>query len=95
VVICPKKSIAISKKLNKSGYFPAQPVPSVACGERGRTIKEATNTDSFDELTTSCTGCCFCALICPDAAIEVFRENKKVVSIKSGKKGKPNLIKEM
>jgi 2-oxoglutarate ferredoxin oxidoreductase subunit delta len=24
VAVCPKKSIVISKKLNKSGYFPAQ-----------------------------------------------------------------------
>ena len=83
VVVCPKNSIVISKKSNKKGYFPA----------------EAANTDSFDELTTGCTGCCFCALICPDAVIEVFavrhpqadREND-VVSAKSNKKIKPNLI---
>ncbi len=25
VAVCPKKGIAISKKSNKSGYFPAQP----------------------------------------------------------------------
>jgi len=85
VLVCPKGSIIISKKSNKKGYFPAQPAPSKAKG--------ATNTDSFNELTTSCTGCCFCALICPDAAIEVFRENNIVV-IEPGKKDKTSLIRE-
>ena len=33
VVVCPKKSIVISKKLNKSGYFPAEikNPPAVDC----------------------------------------------------------------
>lgn len=34
-----------------------------------------------------------CAIICPDAVIEVFCEGK-VKPVKSNKKGKPNLIKE-
>jgi 2-oxoglutarate ferredoxin oxidoreductase subunit delta len=62
VIVCPKKGIVISEKSNKSGYFPAQPVPSVAEG--------ANNSD--------CTGCAVCAIICPDVAIEVFREDKLV-----------------
>jgi 2-oxoglutarate ferredoxin oxidoreductase subunit delta len=69
VAVCPKSGIVISKKANKSGYFPA----------------EAANSD--------CTGCAACALVCPDAAIEVFRESK-VKTVKSNKKGKPNLIKK-
>jgi len=28
---------------------------------------------------TACTGCAMCALICPDAAIEVFREENRTV----------------
>jgi 2-oxoglutarate ferredoxin oxidoreductase subunit delta len=83
--VCPKKGIVISKKSNKNGYFPAEPAPSGACGERGRTVEGAKNSD--------CTGCAMCAIVCPDVAIEVYRENK-VVSVKSNKKGKPNLIKE-
>ncbi len=80
VLVCPKGSIIISKKSNKKGFFPAQLVLSVAEG--------TTNTDSFDELTTSCTGCGLCAVICPDAAIAVFREDNVVV-IETGKgKGK-------
>ncbi len=59
IIVCPKKGIVISDKSNKSGYFPAQPVPSVAEG--------AKNSD--------CTGCCLCALICPEAVIEVYRED--------------------
>jgi 2-oxoglutarate ferredoxin oxidoreductase subunit delta len=85
VVVCAKAGIVISKKSNKSGYFPA----------------EAVNSDSFDKLTTSCSGCAVCALVCPDAAIEVFCESKVVAaksarlsSPKSNKKGKPNLIRE-
>lgn len=72
VEVCPKKSIAISKKSNKSGYFPAQ----------------ATNTD--------CTGCAMCAIICPDVAIEVYRDDtdKTEIANDTGKKAKPNLIKE-
>jgi len=72
VEVCPKSCIAISKKSNKSGYFPAQ----------------ATNSD--------CTGCAACAIICPDVAIEVYRDdtNKIEITTDSGKKAKPNLIKE-
>jgi len=61
VAVCPKKGIALSKKSNKSGYFPAQPVPSVVEGV----------------LNTNCTGCCFCALICPDVAIEVQQDDSR------------------
>lgn len=92
VAVCPKGGITISKKSNKSGYFPAEPVPSE--------VEGATNSDSFDKLATSCTGCAVCALVCPDAAIEVFREEEEVPaksarpsSPKSKKKGKPKLIK--
>jgi 2-oxoglutarate ferredoxin oxidoreductase subunit delta len=72
VEVCPKKSIAISKKSNKNGYFPAQPVPSV--------VKGATNTD--------CTGCAMCAIICPDVVIEVYRDQPDKVDIvaEQGKK---------
>jgi 2-oxoglutarate ferredoxin oxidoreductase subunit delta len=71
VAVCPKHGIVISKKSNKSGYFPAQ----------------ATNSNSFDKLTTNCTGCAVCAIVCPDAAIEVFCESKVVAakSNKKGK----------
>jgi len=80
VVVCPKSSIVISKKSNKNGYFPAQPIPSG--------VEGATNTD--------CTGCCLCAIICPEAVIKVYRDqpNKAKIVAKPGKKKKPNLIKE-
>jgi len=80
VVVCPKNSIVISKKSNKSGYFPAQPVPSG--------VEGATNTD--------CTGCAMCAIICPEAIIEVYRDRPGKVDIvlKPRKQSKPSLIEE-
>lgn len=30
----------------------------------------------FDD-TQACTGCTFCAIICPDVAIEVYRDTQK------------------
>ncbi len=87
VVVCPKSSIVISKKSNKNGYFPAQPVPAdrrpVESGVEG-----AADTD--------CTGCCLCAIICPEAIIEVYRDqpNKIDIVAKPGKKGKPRLVEE-
>jgi 2-oxoglutarate ferredoxin oxidoreductase subunit delta len=59
VTVCPKGGIVISKQSNKTGYFPAQPVPSG--------VEGASNAD--------CTGCAMCALICPEAIIEVYRED--------------------
>jgi len=63
VVVCPKNCIVISKQSNKTGYFPAQPVPSV--------VEGASSTD--------CTGCAMCAVICPEAIIEVHRDNNMEV----------------
>lgn len=31
---------------------------------------------SFDEAR-ACTGCAFCAIICPDVAIEVYRDSQE------------------
>jgi 2-oxoglutarate ferredoxin oxidoreductase subunit delta len=84
VTVCPKGGIVISKQSNKSGYFPAQPAPSVARSEQSRTVEGASNAD--------CTGCCLCAIICPEAIIEVYREDD--TSSESRKKRKPPLIKE-
>jgi 2-oxoglutarate ferredoxin oxidoreductase subunit delta len=80
VVVCPKSCIVISKKSNKNGYFPAQPVPSVV---------EGTN-------NTDCTGCASCAIICPDVVIEVYRDDTDKIEIvtEPGKKSKPSLIEE-
>jgi len=88
VAVCAKAGIVISKKSNKSGYFPAEPVPSAAEG--------AVNSDSFDKLTTSCTGCAVCAIVCPDAAIEIFRDepNKIKIVTKTGGKAKSRLVKD-
>jgi 2-oxoglutarate ferredoxin oxidoreductase subunit delta len=80
VVVCPKGSIVISKKSNRNGYFPAQPVSGGAEG--------ASNSD--------CTGCAVCAIICPEAIIEVHRDGADRIRTapEPGKKRKPNLIEE-
>ena len=68
-----------------------------ACPKGCIVISEKSNKNGYfpaQATNSTCTGCCFCALICPDLAIEVFCESK-VATIESGKKGKPNLIKEM
>jgi 2-oxoglutarate ferredoxin oxidoreductase subunit delta len=85
VAVCPKNGIAISKKSNKSGYFPAQPVPSG--------VEGPSNADNFDKLTTSCTGCAVCAIVCPEAVIAVYREDDTEGKPKE-KKSKPISIKE-
>lgn len=101
VAVCPKSGIAISKKSNKSGYFPACPAPIVRTKSVSASITKRNTidssigaaADSFDKLTTSCTGCAMCALVCPDAAIEVYCESKARRE-RRDKKVKPNLIKE-
>ena len=72
VKVCLTNGIAISKKSNKKGYFPAEPTGS------------------------GCTGCAMCAIVCPDAVIEVMRDNPgeiKAVSASAGK-SKPKMAKE-
>ncbi len=80
VVVCPSNSIVISEKSNKTGYFPAKPVPSGVEGVND----------------TDCTGCAACAIICPEAIIEVFRGNDSKIEIivELKKKSKPSLIEE-
>ncbi len=82
IVVCPKKSIVVSKKSNKSGYFPAEvknPTPPAFLRKQ--------------EGGANCTGCAACATICPDVAIEVFCESTKPAE-RRDKKRKPNLIRE-
>ena len=39
-----------------------------------------------------CTGCAICALVCPDAAIEVWRELRRIIEV--GKKAPSKVVKE-
>jgi len=77
VTACPKNCINISTCSNKKGYFPAQPAPSG--------VEGANN--------IGCTGCAMCAIICPEVAIEVYRDNN-VISVGADKPGKLNLSRE-
>jgi 2-oxoglutarate ferredoxin oxidoreductase subunit delta len=61
ILVCPKKKVEISPKLNTKGYYPA-------CF-----LEE----DVVENDKIECTGCAMCAVMCPDVAIEVYREEKK------------------
>jgi 2-oxoglutarate ferredoxin oxidoreductase subunit delta len=60
IIVCPKKQIEISGKLNTKGYYPAS--------FQEENVQESEN--------TKCTGCALCAVMCPDIAIEVYRQEK-------------------
>ncbi len=102
VVVCLKNSIVTSKKSNKNGYFPAQarPVrsktPAPLKGQGKKSLTPLTEATSNGATNTDCTGCCVCAIICPEAIIEVYRDQPDKVNIvaKPGKKGKPRLVEE-
>ena len=70
VAVCPKNCIVISSSSNKNGYFPAQPVPADRRPVES-VVEGANNTD--------CTGCANCAIICPEAAIEVFADSNRAI----------------
>jgi 2-oxoglutarate ferredoxin oxidoreductase subunit delta len=61
ILVCPKKQIEISDRLNTKGYYPA------------RSLEE----DVSEDQATECTGCALCAVQCPDVAIDVYRETKE------------------
>jgi 2-oxoglutarate ferredoxin oxidoreductase subunit delta len=61
VEVCRRDQIEISDQLNKKGYYPAR-------------FKDA---ETGAESDGKCNGCALCGLICPDVAIEVYREEKK------------------
>lgn len=60
IIVCPKKQVEISDKLNTKGYYPAS--------FREEEVQNPEN--------TKCTGCALCAVMCPDIAIEVYRQEK-------------------
>lgn len=60
IIVCPKKQIEISDKLNTKGYYPAS-------------FQEA---EIQEPEKTKCTGCALCAVMCPDIAIEVYSQGK-------------------
>ena len=99
VVVCPKNSIVISNQSNINGYFPAQvspvrsktPVPLK--GQREKSLTPLTKGTSNGAGSFDCTGCAMCAIICPEAVIEVYLDSN-IVCIEPGNKDKPSLIRE-
>jgi 2-oxoglutarate ferredoxin oxidoreductase subunit delta len=71
----------------------------MACPKGSITISEKSNKNGFFPAkadNTQCTGCAECAIICPEAIIEVLRNQPSKIEIitKPSKKSKPSLIKE-
>ena len=95
VTVCPKNCIVISNRPNTIGYFPAEasPVRNSTKGPEGiYKNRQEKGKISNGASNIGCTGCAMCAIICPDAAIEVFGESDTVV--KPSRKNKPTLIKK-
>ncbi len=71
----------------------------MACPKSCIIISQKSNKNGFFPAqadNTECTGCTACAIICPEAIIEVFHnQSSKIETIaEPDKKPKPSLIKE-
>jgi len=71
----------------------------VVCPKKTIVISTISNKNGYFPAQTDsrdCTGCAACAIICPEAIIEVLRDGsgRTIVAIEPGKKSKRNLIKE-
>jgi len=64
--VCPKGAITIDGKLNRRG---AQPVKF----SRQANLNKGGVPPEAGQESTECLGCAFCAIICPDACIEVYK----------------------
>ena len=71
----------------------------MACPKGSIVISDKSNKNGFFPAqadNTECTGCGCCAIICPEAIIEVFRNQSGNIETitEPVKKSKPSLIKE-
>ncbi len=69
------------------------------CPKRIIVISEESNRHGYFPAETdnrNCTGCTACAVICPDAVIEVYRDKPTeiVETVRPGKKSIPTVIQE-
>ena len=69
------------------------------CPNKTIVISTISNQNGYFPAQTDnrdCTGCAACAIVCPEAIIEVLRDSsgRVIVAIEPGKKGKPDHIKE-
>lgn len=70
----------------------------VVCPKKTIVISTISNRNGYFPAQTDsrdCTGCAACAIVCPEAIIEVLRDGsgRVIAAIEPGKK-KPDLIKE-
>jgi 2-oxoglutarate ferredoxin oxidoreductase subunit delta len=67
----------------------------IVCPKDSIVISKKSNKKGYfpaQATDSGCTGCAMCAIICPDAVIEVYRDNDS--DKKPGIKQKPFLVKE-
>ncbi len=80
VEACPNDLISAADRLNAKGYYPAEfrqsggdpsgGDPSGGEPSGDRTVSSEPSQDK------GCTACTLCAISCPEAAIEVYRDEK-------------------
>ena len=66
------------------------------CPKGGIVISTQSNKTGYfpaEAKNCDCTGCAACALICPDAVIEVYRDTH-IVAVEPGRKKKAKLTEE-
>ncbi|MHC4302349.1 MAG: 4Fe-4S dicluster domain-containing protein [Planctomycetota bacterium] len=66
------------------------------CPKNGIVISKQSNKTGYFPAQTNnndCTGCAECAIICPDAVIEVYRDSN-IVAVEPSRKKKPKSVKE-
>ena len=71
----------------------------VVCPKQTIVISTISNKNGYFPAQTDsrdCTGCAACAIVCPEAIIQVLRDvsGRVIVAIEPGKKDKPGLVKE-
>lgn len=64
------------------------------CPKHGIIISDKSNVKGYfpaEFKCDDCTSCAACAIICPEAVIEVYAEERKILSLDKNKKSKTTL----
>jgi 2-oxoglutarate ferredoxin oxidoreductase subunit delta len=75
VEACPNDLISAADRLNAKGYYPAQFDPPGGDPTEGKPT-EVDPSEGDPPRDKGCNACTLCAISCPEAAIEVYRDEK-------------------